>query len=150
MDNKTLGIIAIICAPFLYIDSLTAIQNVNSRQTGLFDFIYMTGWMCSLIALQQKQFLGRTKFAAIAFFIPITLLSLAQVWNIWIMIAPSSGGTLFRILDSCWPLSNTWMLVTGITALAAKQLAGWKRFMPLVAGLWLPLTAIIFMAKLPM
>jgi hypothetical protein len=34
------------------------------------------------------------------------------------------------------------MLVIGITAVKAKKLQGWKRYAPLFAGLWFPLTVI--------
>lgn len=93
---------------------------------------------CSVAALQRMQILGKTKFARIAFIVQFGLLTLAQCWNIWVIITPSSNSTLFRILDMCWLLSNIWMLVIGITALAAKQLRSWKRFVPLFVGLWFP------------
>lgn len=46
---------------------------------------------------------------------------------------------LYFILDMFWPVSNIWMLATGITVITANRLHGWMRYIPLVAGLWLPL-----------
>ena len=141
MNNKLLGAFAIVCAPFLYINFLTSNPNDQSWDTGLYGFIYMAGWMASVYALRQGGFLGTTKFSRIAFIVQMTLLSLAQVWNIWVMIGPSDH-ILFHITDACWPLSNIWMLVMGIHVLVTKQLTGWKRYVPLFVGLWFPLTVI--------
>jgi len=149
MNCKAAGIFSMICAPFLFIDFLTATPNVNTSQTGVFDLIYMTGWMCSLIALQQRGAFGTTKAARIILLIQAIFLTGAQVWNIWVIIRPSSEGTLFRIFDSCWPLSNIWMLATGIVAIKARRLQGWQRFVPLAAGLWFPFSMVLFLAKLP-
>ncbi len=142
MNFKVLGIIAIICAPFLYIDFATSVPNVTSWKTGLFGFVYMIGWMCSIVALQRMAILGRTKWSKIAFAVQLSLLTFAQVWNIWIILGPSYDNILFKILDMCWPLSNIWMLVIGITAVRAKKLQTWKRFVPLFVGLWFPLTVV--------
>jgi len=35
------------------------------------------------------------------------------------------------------------MPATGIAVVSAKQLDGWKRFVPLFVGLWFPVTVII-------
>jgi hypothetical protein len=61
MKSKVLGIIAIICAPFLYIDFATSLPNVTTWRTGLFGFIYMIGWICSIVAFQRMQILGKNK-----------------------------------------------------------------------------------------
>jgi hypothetical protein len=142
MNYKLLGGVAIICAPFLFLDFVTNEQSQNSWLTGLFGFVYMTGWICSIIALKRMDILGTTRWAKIAFTVQLSLLILAQCWNIWVIIGASHGNTLFTLLDMCWPLSNLWMLAIGITALKAKKLRGWKRFVPLFVGLWFPLTVI--------
>ena len=142
MNFKLAGIVAIICAPFLYIDYATTSTNTLSWTSGLFGFIYMVGWMCSVVALKRLQALGTSRFAKIAFAIQLTLLTLAQAWNIWVIIQPHSDNIIFHILDMCWPLSNIWMLVIAITALTAKRLQPWKRFVLLLVGLWFPLAVI--------
>ena len=142
MNFKLTGTVAIICAPFLLVDFATSVQNVNTWKTGLFGLIYMLGWICSIVALKRMEILGKTKWANIAFTIQLSLLTLAQVWNIWVMFGSNYENLLFQILDMCWPLSNVWMLVIGITAVRARKLQGWKRFVPLVVGLWFPITVI--------
>jgi hypothetical protein len=142
MNTKVLGIIAIICAPFLYIDFATSLPNVTTWRTGLFGFIYMIGWICSIVAFHRMKIFGKTRWAKIAVTVQLVLLTLAQVWNVWVMIGPDYSNVLFRVLDACWPLSNVWMLAIGITAVRAGRLQGWKRFVPLFAGLWFPITVI--------
>jgi hypothetical protein len=142
MNYKLAGTFAIICAPFLLIDFLTSEQNVNTWKTGLFGFIYMAGWMTSMLALKRMEIFGNTKWAKVAFTIQLGLLSLAQVWNIWVMFGSDYSNILFVILDICWPLSNVWMLVFGISAFKANRLHGWRRYVPLLAGLWFPVTVV--------
>jgi hypothetical protein len=142
MNFKVLGIIAIICAPFLCIDFATSVPNVLTWKVGLFGFVYMIGWMCSIVALKRMEILGRTKWAKIAFAVQLSLLTLAQIWNLWVILGTGFDNILFRVFDACWPLSNIWMLVIGITAVRAKELQGWKRFVPLFVGLWFPLMIV--------
>lgn len=43
-------------------------------------------------------------------------------------------------MDAAWPLSMVWMLLpVGITVIAAKRLTGWRRFVPILCPLWLPI-----------
>jgi hypothetical protein len=142
MNFKVLGLIAISCAPFLYVDFLTSDRNVMHWWSGVYDMIYMIGWLCSIVALQRMQALGTSKFAKVAFTVQYILLAFAQCWNVWVIIGPSYDNVLYRIFDICWPLSNIWMLVVGITALRAKKLQGWKRYVPIMAGLWFPLMVV--------
>src|SRR5688500_3762317 len=99
MNFKVLGVIAIICAPFLYIDFATSVQNVNTWKTGLFGFIYMAGWMCSIVALRKMEVLGNGGWPNAAFTVQLTLLTLAQFWNIWVIFGSDYGNPFFRILD---------------------------------------------------
>ena len=142
MNFKVAGGIAILCAPFLYIDFATSVQNVTTWKTGLFGLIYMIGWMCSILALRRMEILDKTRWAKVAFTIQLSLLTLAQLWNIWVIVGSGFDNIFFRILDVCWPLSNIWMLAIGITAVRAKKLQGWKRFVPLFVGLWFPVAVI--------
>jgi hypothetical protein len=47
---------------------------------------------------------------------------------------------LYFILDLFWPVSNIWMLATGLTVVTAKRLQGRMRYVPLIVGLWVPVT----------
>jgi Na+-translocating ferredoxin:NAD+ oxidoreductase RnfE subunit len=45
---------------------------------------------------------------------------------------------MFFILDLFWPLSNVFMLVLGIVIAIKGVLKGWRRYVVLAVGLWLP------------
>ena len=144
MNYKLLGALAIICAPFLCIDFfVNGAQPVQSWTTGLFGFIYMIGWMCSIIALQSLMATGTGYFGKVILVIQLFLLSMAQVWNIAVILRVSQDSFWFRFFDPCWPFSNICMLIVGIAVIVAKVLHGWRGFVPLAVGLWLPLSGIV-------
>ncbi len=144
MNNKILGTIAILSAPFLGIDFIVnGAQPVHSWTTGLYGLIYMLGWMCSVIGLQTLQATGNTRFGKVILVIQLFVLTMAQVWNMAVMFNVSQESFLFWFFDPFWPLSNICMLIVGIKVLVAKFLKGWGRFIPLAVGLWLPFSALI-------
>ncbi len=49
-------------------------------------------------------------------------------------------------MDAAWPLSMLWILVVGITVVIAGWTAGWRRFVPLLCGLWFPLGGVAMVA----
>ena len=51
----------------------------------------------------------------------------------------TSDDLAFNVMDIAWPLSMAWMLVVGVTVVVAGRMQGWRRFAPLLCGLWLPL-----------
>ena len=127
-------------APFLLVDSMN--NGLNPFQTssisGLLNLVYITAWMCSMLALRRMGAFGEGRFGRLLFGVQMLFLTLANCWNVYEFIAPHAGTTLYNILDLFWPLSNLCMLVTGIAIMANRTLAGWQRYMPLLAGLWLP------------
>ncbi|MGW5158865.1 hypothetical protein ACWEPN_25605 [Nonomuraea wenchangensis] len=46
------------------------------------------------------------------------------------------------ILDACWPLSQLGMLALGIAVAIRGRLRGAVRWLPLLAGLWFPVTVL--------
>ncbi|MFI6299385.1 hypothetical protein ACIBEJ_47880 [Nonomuraea sp. NPDC050790] len=46
------------------------------------------------------------------------------------------------ILDACWPLSQLGMLVLGIVIAARGRYRGALRWLPLLAGMWFPVTMV--------
>ena len=149
MNNRTLGLLAIIGAPFLCIDFLIHGMNASEAQyehtslSGFFSVIYITAWMCSIIVMQRMKLTGETMFGKFILVFQLITLTLANVWNIYEIIAPGSSGILYNLLDMFWPVSNLVLLITGVTILKAGRLQGWKRFVPLLAGIWLPLSVLL-------
>jgi hypothetical protein len=112
--------------------------NYNFTSLGGFlNLIYMTGWLLALIFLYRLHF-NCSKKVKTVFAIQFFFILLAELWNIWACIDPKSDHVVFRTLDLFWPISNTFMLVTGLTILLTKKVEGWQRYIPLIVGLWLP------------
>lgn len=138
--NKFMGTCGMMAAPFLTFLLLSG-QAANADNTsigGLFGLIYMLGWQCSIIGLIQLQAAGTRKKDNILFYIQLFLLTIANIWNIWVIIDPTNTSTFFFVLDLFWPLSNLFMLVLGIVIARKGILKGWRRYVVLGVGLWLP------------
>lgn len=147
MDNKTLGVIAMACAPFLFFADFTyfnpGADDNHTSLGGVFNLIYMTGWTLSVIGLYRMKAMGRSLVAKGILIIQFLFLGLASLWNIYEIVSPGSSSPLYRFLDIFWPLSNLMMFFTGLALVFANVLSGWTRFVPLGVGLWFPLMALI-------
>jgi hypothetical protein len=146
MNHRTLGILALIGAPFLLVDTLNNGLTINHTTpiSGFLNLLYITGWMCSIVALRRMGAFGEGQFGKILFVVQLIFLSLANCWNLYEWIQPGAGTRLYFFLDTFWPLSNLCMLVTGITIAVKGVLKGWRRYVPLAVGCWLPLGAILW------
>ena len=146
MNTRTLGLIGILCSPFLAIqlDMYGIYENYKATSlAGVFGFLYMTGWLCSIAGLYKLNAAGNRKIGKAILIIQLVFLTLGQIWNVYSIILPGSTATLYRILDLFWPISNIFMFVTGLSIMFAKQLQGWKRFITFVVGLWFPITLVL-------
>lgn len=150
MNFKIAGIVAIFGAPFLFVDFLMYNmdgKNESTSLSGVFNLIYITAWMCSIVGLWRAKATGFNRWGRIVLILQLVFLFLANCWNTYVIIDPGAETIVYRILDFFWPISNLWMLATGITVVTAKVLRGWMRFVPLIVGLWLPLN-IAFMSAI--
>ncbi|WP_224996976.1 hypothetical protein [Cesiribacter sp. SM1] len=145
MKNRTLGTIALIGAPCLFISfqfpSTTADAVGDSAISNAFGLLYLIGWMCSVTALHRMGATGNTFFGKALIPLLLVSLTIASISNIYAMILPQNTELYFYI-DLFWPISNLLMFITGITVAAANKLKGWKRFVPLAVGIWFPLMVI--------
>jgi hypothetical protein len=145
MNNKVLGSLALAGAPFFLLSSFLQpyFQFMHEQQFyGAWGLIYLAAWMCSIRGLQRLRATGKSTFGKVLIWIMMGALVLASLSNVYKIIAPGTRSPLFILLDSFWPLSNLLMLVVGITVAAAKRLKGWKRFIPLLVGLWFPVLVV--------
>ena len=87
----------------------------------------------------QLFFMDQNKIPAIVSVLGIQLflLFIANVWNAWIIIHSAPGSNLFHVVDFFWPVANAFLLMTSIMILKAKDITGWKRYIPLVVTLLL-------------
>ena len=140
MCNKVLGAVALICAPFLCIDFLdNQVHSSVSWTTGLYGFIYMLGWMASITGLYRLNATGSYPAAKAILIFQFLFLLLAQAFNVDVIIHGSIYNELQSGLDPFWPLSNGFMIITGIAVIRANLLQGWHKWIPLITGFWLPL-----------
>jgi len=146
MNNRILGCIGMAGAPFLLIDTVSNGFYVYSHSSlsGLYNLIYITAWICSIAGLWRAGAFGISKAGRWMYSIQLFFLAMANAWNIYELIQPGAGTPLYYVLDTCWPLSNICMLATGFTLLRAGRLPGWKRFVPLFVGLWLPIGFLLW------
>lgn len=146
MSNRTLGIFGLIGAPFLFIDTLN--NNFSFNQTngysGFYNLLYITGWMSSILALNRMGAFGKGRFGKFIFLVQMGSLTLANGWNIYECIQPHAGTALYSFLDAFWPISNFFMLITGITIVYLRGLPGWRLYVPLAVGSWLPLGILLW------
>lgn len=148
ISNKVLGAAGIIAAPFLAIEMLTAhvAQSAGPQATtgwsAILDVVYMLGWMCSIYALLRGGAGGDSKSTNNILKTQLILLIIANIYNVWSATGIGTETILFRVVDMIWPISNAFMIVTGIAILRANALRGWKRYSVLAVGLWLPVSMI--------
>lgn len=147
---RTLGIIGLIGAPWMFID---IIDNglyerfVLSAVSGVRGFIFITGWTCSVLGLYRLQAMGTRRWQHAIMRIQLLFLMLANCWNILEIINPKSPWLQHLPLNLAWPLAGNFMLVTGIVILFARRMIGWKWYIPLLAGLWFPQTVLLTLTK---
>lgn len=145
MNIKTLGLLALAGAPFFLLS--TWLQPLFSflqegQFYGAWGIIYLTAWMCSIRGLQLLHATGTNRWGKAILWVQLTALLLATLSNLYQLLRPGADTTLFFALDAFWPISNALMLITGITVAAAGRLRGISRFVPLMAGLWLPVLVV--------
>ncbi len=145
MNNKTLGTLALAGAPFLGL-GMTVEQRYkplhDSWFTGVWGLIYISAWLCSIIALRRLEVTGRSRFGKGILQVITGTLLIANVSNVYQLLFPGEKTATYYALDAFWPISNLIMAGVGITVIAAKGLPGWRRYVPLAAGLWFPFTVL--------
>ena len=143
ISTSTLGIIAMAASPFLFIQLYVDDWGVTSIG-GLCGLIYMIGWACTIVALLRLNATGTARKNKVILYIQLATLTVAQAWNIWTIADPQNSNPVYAIIDFFWPMSNILLLVIGIIIAVKGVLTGWKRYMVLIAGSWLPISLLIF------
>lgn len=146
MNLRLLGLCAITGAPFLLITYITfgaALAEQKTALDGLYSLLYISGWMCSIIGLWHTRATGTGRWGRFVLVVQLLFLTLANISNIMLLAQIGLHTKGYFILDLFWPVSNIWMLATGITVATAKRLRGWMRYVPLIVGLWIPVTLLL-------
>lgn len=144
--NRTLGTIGFIGAPLMLLGPLLPIIYPALEKTafdGLSGLVFMLTWMGCLVGLIRLNATGNSAFGRFIIRANLATLTLANCWNIYQAIEPGANTPLYWFLDAFWPISMVMMLLVGITVARVGRLRGWRRYVPLAVGLWLPLTAFV-------
>ncbi|WP_324677616.1 hypothetical protein [Hymenobacter sp. GOD-10R] len=148
-SNKTLGTVGMLGAPFLALAMLWGALWGNhwlnpSYLDGVLCLVYISAWMCSLLGLAQLRATGPDRIGRGVLYIMFSTLILANFWNMYHAFHPNAWTLLYRALNMFWPISNLMMLLVGICVLRAEELIGWRRYVPLLVGLWLPSITLVY------
>ena len=114
----------------------------DSWFTGVWGILFISGWICSVIALKRNKATGNTSFGRILLIALLISLSIANISNVIQIVVEKNKPSYFMFFDLFWPLSNIIMLIVGIMVIVAKGQPGWKRYIPLVVGMWFPLAML--------
>ncbi len=147
MNDRTLGTIAMICAPALLVEGLIEELLLGGQDhapiTGITGTVFIVGWICSNTVMRRMKAAGIGKWGRAALLIQLAGLVLASVPGLLEATGLlGRGNVIFVATDAAWPLSMLWMLVVGVSVIAAGRLSGWRRFVPLLCPLWLPIALI--------
>lgn len=145
MSNKLLGTLALIGAPWLFIGTYLEQQMPqlsDSWFTGVWGILFISGWFCSVIGLKKLNATGRSSFGKVLLIVLLITLTIANISNVIQIIVEKNKPSYFMAFDIFWPLSNIIMLIVGVVVIASKLLPGWKRYVPLLTGLWFPLAML--------
>jgi hypothetical protein len=115
LNARVLGIIGIIGAPWMFIDFINNglyEHFLTTATSGVRNFLFMTGWICSVLGLYRLGAMGNKRWQKTIVIIQMILLLLADVWCIIEMISPNSTSPIYYALNFTWPLeAATWSLL---------------------------------------
>jgi len=142
LSTPALGLVAMAASPFLFFELLINDKG-NTSLSGVCDLIYMTGWMCTIVALLRFNATGLPNKNKAILYVQLGTLTVAQIWNVWTIAAPQNSNPVYAIMDFFWPISNITLLIVGIVIAVKGVFYGRKRYSVLIAGLWLPFTIVM-------
>ena len=147
MNNRTLGTLAMVCAPALLVESLITAGREAPLVIGIASMIFMLGSFCSHIGLWRVAATGRGWWGRAVLGIELALVVLAFLFGLFEATgALGEDNIIWNVANLAWPLSMVFMLVVGITAAVAGRLPVPYRFAPLLCGLAFPLSTLIGVA----
>lgn len=139
MNNRTLGTIAVLCAPALLADAVITAGEYRPVVIGTASMVFMAGWACSNTVMRREGLAGTGPWGRAVLGIQLVGLAMAFLFGLVEASGVLGSDTVaFTVLDISWPLSMLWSLVVGAAVIAAGRLARWRRFVPaLCVPVWL-------------
>ena len=147
MKTKSLGIFALVGAPFLFIDMVVGAKFPHIIEhtpwfSGLAGLLYISGWLASIENLRRAIVTPKYSFGWYAIRTLMFTLLIANFSNIW-AIASTAKPALYYILDAAWPVSHLLMFPLAWVVIKSGVLKGFRQFLPLTIGLWFPVCMLL-------
>ncbi len=146
INNKILGILAMIGAPMLFVEAIVHfyVPDANGfslRGCAFLEFVYIFGWMAGACGMRRLRLTGSGKAAKILFWVQITGLILASLLNVQdiLQITVKQSGVFYYITDAAYPFSHLLMLIIGGFMIKAKIWRGFRLAAPFLVGFALPI-----------
>ena len=138
MDNRTLGLVAVICAPALLVEGFLMPGEEDPLVVGIASMVFMAGWICSNTVMRRERLAGTNLWGRAILWVQLAGLVMAFCFGFIEAtgLLPDTN-PVFVATDAAWPLSMLWMLVVGVAVILAKRMEGWRRFVPILCPLWL-------------
>ncbi len=147
MNNRTLGTLAMVCAPAMLVESLITAGREAPLIIGIASMIFMLGSFCSHIGLWRVAATGKGWWGRAVLGVELALIVLAFLFGLFEATgALGEESIIWNVANLAWPLSMVFMLVVGITAAVVGRLPVPHRFVPLLCGLALPVSILFGVA----
>ena len=148
MNTRTLGTLAMVCAPALLVETLVAGGREMPLVTGIASMIFMFGSFCSHIGLWRLAATGKGRWGRAVLGIELGLVFLAFLFGLFEATGTlGQNNIIWNVTNIAWPLSMVFMLVVGVTAAVVGRLPVPYRFVPLLCGLAFPISILIAVAS---
>jgi membrane protein DedA with SNARE-associated domain len=139
---RVLGVVGMLASPLMLVE-MVRFDFAQSRMDGptsLGGAVYMLGVLATLAGLRRMRAAGDGRSTTVLHWFQLAAATAALCWSAaFLFTGPRGGhGLAWTVGDAAWPLTHLSMLALGIHTVAARRLAGWRRYAPLVAGLALP------------
>src|SRR5438067_5570411 len=145
MNYRIYGIIAMIGAPFLFIDA-SIIANASHNSHFLIDIcrlVYISAIFCSVLGLWRLCISDIELFPKILLSIGLFVSALA--WSNCIIDLFWPHFSSYKIWEVCQSTNNIFIPLLGLAVALTGKLDGWKRNIWLIASIWLLITLIYWL-----
>jgi len=109
LNHRVLGIMGIIGAPWVFIDYINngLYEHFLATTASDFkDFLFVTGWLCSLLGLYILSAMGNKRWQKIIMILQLLFLLLLDAWCFIEMVAPSTPSVVSFAFAFLWPLAG--------------------------------------------
>ncbi len=131
LSNRKLGVLAMLGAPMLLVESVLRTANVLPQDgdnfwVGLLEMIYVGGWIALAFGMRRLRATGDGKASRVLFIVQIVGLILAFLFAVQICFGASFAkpNSFFVVTDLAFPFSHLFMFVVGAFVARAKVWRG--------------------------